>query len=46
VKLMSELLKYLKPGDLLEARYRYQLFEKWWPVARSDSFAPEVEKIV
>jgi hypothetical protein len=43
---MSELLKYLKPGDLLEARYRYQLFEKWWPVARSDSFAPEVEKIV
>ncbi|MBB3257850.1 glutamate synthase domain-containing protein 2 [Paraburkholderia bannensis] len=46
VKLMSELLKYLKPGDLLEGRYRYQLFEKWWPVARSDSFAPEVEKIV
>ncbi|MEK6384236.1 MAG: FMN-binding glutamate synthase family protein [Paraburkholderia tropica] len=46
VKLMSELLKYLKPGDLLEGRYRYQLYEKWWPVARSDSFAPEVEKIV
>ncbi|MFP3741334.1 FMN-binding glutamate synthase family protein, partial [Burkholderia sp. SIMBA_019] len=37
VKLMSELLKYLKPGDLLEGRYRYQLYEKWWPVARSDS---------
>ncbi|RQH00646.1 FMN-binding glutamate synthase family protein [Paraburkholderia dinghuensis] len=40
VKLMSDLLKYLKPGDLLEGRYRYQLYEKWWPVARSDSFAP------
>ncbi|WP_322030799.1 FMN-binding glutamate synthase family protein [Paraburkholderia sp. J76] len=46
VQLMSELLKYLKPGDLLEGRYRYQLYEKWWPVARSDSFAPAEEKIV
>ncbi len=46
VKLMSDLLKYLKPGDLLEGRYRYQLYEKWWPVARSDTFAPQEEKIV
>ncbi|WP_296652200.1 FMN-binding glutamate synthase family protein [Paraburkholderia sp.] len=41
VRLMSDLLKYLSPGDLLEGRYRYHLYEKWWPAARSDSFAPE-----
>lgn len=46
VKLMSDLLKYLSPGDLLEDRYRYQLYEKWWPVARSDSFAPLDNKVV
>jgi len=46
VKLMSDLLKYLKPGDLLEGRYRYQLYEKWWPVARSDSFAPDTAEAV
>jgi len=38
VKLMSDLLKYLEPGDLLTGNYRYQLYEKWWPLARSDSF--------
>lgn len=46
VRLMSDLLKYLSPGDLLEGRYRYHLYEKWWPAARSDSFAPEAETIV
>ncbi|PLZ03306.1 FMN-binding glutamate synthase family protein [Burkholderia sp. WAC0059] len=44
VRLMSELLKYLQPGDLLDGRYRYQLYEKWWPIARSDSFAPQLEE--
>lgn len=39
VRLMSDLLKYLEPGDLLTGNYRYQLYEKWWPLARSDSFA-------
>ncbi|BEU22589.1 FMN-binding glutamate synthase family protein [Paraburkholderia sp. 22B1P] len=43
VRLMSDLLKYLEPGDLLVGQYRYTLYEKWWPVARSDSFAPELE---
>jgi len=38
VRLMSDLLKYLEPGDLLTGNYRYQLYEKWWPLARSDSF--------
>ena len=40
---MSELLKYLEPNDLLNGNYRYTLFEKYWPVAQSDSFAPKVE---
>ena len=42
VRLMSELLKYLEPNDLLNGTYRYSLYEKWWPVAQSDSFAPKV----
>jgi glutamate synthase domain-containing protein 2 len=40
VRLLSELLKYLEPGDLLTGRYRYQVYEKYWPVARSASFHP------
>jgi hypothetical protein len=43
VQLMSELLKYLQPDDLLAGCYRYTLYEKWWPVARSDSFTPMLE---
>ena len=43
VQLMSELLKYLQPGDLLAGRYRFKLYEKWWPLARSDAFTPMVE---
>jgi glutamate synthase domain-containing protein 2 len=39
VRLMSDLLKYLEPGDLLTGNYRFQLYEKWWPLARADSFA-------
>jgi len=41
VRLMSDLLDYLQPGDLLAGRYRYPLYGKWWPAARSDSFAPQ-----
>jgi len=43
VRLMSELLKYLEPNDLLTGNYRYSLFEKYWPLAQSDSFSPRVE---
>lgn len=39
VRLLSDLLKFLAPGDLLNGNYRYQLYEKYWPMARSDSFA-------
>src|SRR5471032_443516 len=43
VSLMSDLLKYLEPNDLLNGKYRYSLFEKYWPVAQSDSFSAKVE---
>ena len=43
VSLMSDLLKYLEPNDLLNGKYRYSLYEKWWPVASAESFAPKVE---
>jgi hypothetical protein len=43
VRLMSELLKYLEPNDLLNGNYRYSLFEKYWPLAQSDSFSPKAE---
>ncbi|WP_114813349.1 FMN-binding glutamate synthase family protein [Paraburkholderia kururiensis] len=46
VQLMSQLLKYLEPGDLLSGNYRYSLYEQWWPVARSDSFTPRLEAAV
>ncbi|QHE91113.1 FMN-binding glutamate synthase family protein [Pandoraea fibrosis] len=39
IRLMSESLKYLEPGDLLRGQFRYQLYEKYWPMARADSFA-------
>ncbi|PFH08622.1 glutamate synthase domain-containing protein 2 [Collimonas sp. PA-H2] len=40
VKLMSDLLPYLKPGDLLNQNYRYPVFAKYWPIARAESFHP------
>ncbi|MFJ2990454.1 FMN-binding glutamate synthase family protein [Collimonas sp. NPDC087041] len=40
VKLMSDLLHYLKPGDLLNQNYRYPVFEKYWPISRAESFHP------
>ncbi|HEY3598369.1 MAG TPA: FMN-binding glutamate synthase family protein [Paraburkholderia sp.] len=45
VRLMCDLLKYLEPNDLLNGNYRYTLYEKWWPVASSDSFTPEVRSV-
>jgi glutamate synthase domain-containing protein 2 len=41
VKLLSELLNYLQPGDLLNGDYRYPVYEKYWDRAKSDSFALE-----
>ncbi|KVT09303.1 glutamate synthase [Burkholderia sp. MSMB1078WGS] len=40
VRLMSQLLKYLKPGALLDGQTcGLSLYDKWWPIARSDSFS-------
>lgn len=41
VQLLSDLLQYLQPGDLLAGNYRYPIYEKWWPIASSQSFALE-----
>jgi glutamate synthase domain-containing protein 2 len=46
VQLMSDLLKYLAPGDLLHGRYRYRLYEQWWPIASANSFTPRAELAV
>ncbi|CAJ0816689.1 FMN-binding glutamate synthase family protein [Ralstonia flaminis] len=40
VQLLSTLLKYLEPGDLLAGRYRYQLYERYWPMAQAERFDP------
>ena len=41
IQLMSNVLKYLQPNDLLDGNYRYQVYEKYWPIARAESFHPE-----
>ena len=46
VKLLSDMLDYLKPGDLLNGNYRFPVFEKYWPVARADSFHPELSDLI
>jgi len=42
IQLMSNVLKYLQPNDLLEGNYRYRVYEKFWPIARAESFHPEL----
>lgn len=39
VQPLSELLDALEPGDLLQGHYRFRVYEKWWPLASSSSFA-------
>ncbi|MBV8659094.1 MAG: FMN-binding glutamate synthase family protein [Burkholderiales bacterium] len=41
VRRLAELLPYLQEGDLLAGNLRYEVFEKYWPMARADSFAPQ-----
>lgn len=38
VQLLSELLEYLEPGDLLNGHLRYPAFERYWPLASADTF--------
>ena len=40
VRLVSNLFKFLQPGDLLENRAEHQVYAIFWPMATSQSFAP------
>lgn len=42
VRLLSELLKYLEPGDFLTGNDRYQVYEKYWLISQAESFHPEL----
>lgn len=35
---LSEMLQYLEHGDLINGNYRYQVYRKYWPIARAASF--------
>ncbi|MDQ9171185.1 FMN-binding glutamate synthase family protein [Oxalobacteraceae bacterium R-40] len=39
VQPLSRLLPYIEDGDLLANIYRHPVFEHWWPLATSQSFA-------
>jgi glutamate synthase domain-containing protein 2 len=38
VRLLSTLAAFVKPGSLLEGRFEQTVFERYWPMARADSF--------
>jgi len=40
VRLLSTLMKFISPGSLLIGQYEHEVYETYWPIARSDSFAP------
>jgi glutamate synthase domain-containing protein 2 len=40
VRLVSTMLTFLKPGDLLEDRARHPVYAMFWDMASPDSFAP------
>ena len=39
VKLLANLLPFVKPGELLEGGSHLQVFRTYWPMARADSFS-------
>jgi hypothetical protein len=39
VKLLSDLLDYLEPNDLLNGHYRFPVYEKYWDKVSGASFA-------
>jgi glutamate synthase domain-containing protein 2 len=39
VRLLSTLSHYITPGSLLEGRFEQAVFQRYWPLARSDRFA-------
>jgi glutamate synthase domain-containing protein 2 len=38
VRLLSTLAQFVRPGSLLEGRFEQTVFERYWPMARPDSF--------
>ncbi len=43
VRLVSALIKFLKPGDLLDSRADHPVFATFWPMASAQSFSPVVK---
>lgn len=43
VALVSALIKYLQPGDLLENRAQNPVYKLFWDMASADSFAPNMK---
>ncbi len=41
VQLVSNLIRFLKPGELLETTPDQGVFKYFWPMARADSFSPQ-----
>ncbi len=41
VRLFSQLLPFLEPGELLRAGVRHRSYAQFWAMARADSFAPD-----
>jgi glutamate synthase domain-containing protein 2 len=42
VKLLSVLFPELQPGELLRGEFRHEVFRASWPIARADSFQPQL----
>lgn len=42
VALVSALIKYLQPGDLLENRADHPVYKLFWDMASADTFAPDM----
>jgi len=38
VTLLSNVLDFLEPGDLLSGNYKYKVFKNWWDKAHADTF--------
>jgi glutamate synthase domain-containing protein 2 len=42
IRLLSNLYKFLTPGELLENPSAHRVYEYYWPLATSRSFAPQI----
>jgi len=39
VKLLANLLPFVRPGELLAGEMSHRVFSLYWPMARADSFS-------